>query len=123
MRRNIAGLVAAGLVVAVALATFVSPFASAAPDGLEKVAADKALDTEVEDHALADGPLADYGVEGVDNQRVGTGLAGLIGVAVTFAVGFGLFAAIRRVRTQSDPVSSDPVPELWREPGSAAAGS
>lgn len=113
MRRNIFGLVVGGLVVAVALATFVSPFASSSPDGLEKVAADKALDTEVEGHAFADGPLADYGVEGVDNERVGTGLAGLIGVAVTFAVGFGLFAMIKRVRVE---------PELRREPTSAAAG-
>ena len=70
VRRNIIGLVVVGLVVAVALATFVSPFASSSPDGLEKVAADKALDTDVEAHALAGGPLADYGVEGVDNARV-----------------------------------------------------
>ncbi|HWM19298.1 MAG TPA: PDGLE domain-containing protein [Ilumatobacteraceae bacterium] len=113
MRRNIIGLVIAGLVVAVALATFVSPFASSSPDGLEKVAADKALDTEVEDHALAGGPLAEYGVEGVDNARVSTGLAGLIGVGVTFAVGFGLFAVIKRVRVEPDPM---------RESSSVAAG-
>jgi len=113
VRRNLFGLVIAGLVVAVALATFVSPFASSSPDGLEKVAADKSLDTEVEDHALAGGPLADYGVDGVDNERVATGVAGLIGVAVTFAVGFGSFAAIRRVRAEPDP---------QRESSSAAAG-
>ncbi len=113
MRRNVVGLVIVGLVVAVALATFVSPFASSSPDGLEKVAADRALDSDVEAHALAGGPLADYGVEGVDNGRVSTGLAGLIGVAVTFAVGFGLFAVIKRVRVEPDP---------RREPSSAAAG-
>ncbi len=113
MRRSVIGLVVVGLVVAVALATFVSPFASSSPDGLEKVAADKALDTDVEAHALAGGPLADYGVEGVDNARVSTGLAGLIGVAVTFAVGFGLFAVIKRARVEPDP---------RREPSSAAAG-
>jgi cobalt/nickel transport system permease protein len=106
VRRNVVGLVITGLVVAVALATFASPFASASPDGLEKVAADKALDTEVADHALAGGPLADYGVDGVDDERVGTGLAGLIGVAVTFAVGFGLFAAIKRLR----PADPGPAP-------------
>jgi cobalt/nickel transport system permease protein len=113
VRRSIVGLIVAGLVVAVVLATFVSPFASSSPDGLEKVAADKALDTGVEDHALADGPLADYGVEGVDDERVGTGLAGLIGVAVTFAVGVGVFAVIKRVRVE---------PEAGREPTSTAAG-
>ncbi len=113
VRRNIIGLVVVGLVVAVALATFASPFASSSPDGLEKVAADKALDTDVEAHALAGGPLADYGVEGVDNARVSTGLAGLIGVAVTFAVGFGVFAVIKRARVEPDPRP---------EPTSAAAG-
>ena len=113
MRRNVVGLVIVGLVVAVALATFVSPLASSSPDGLEKVAADKALDTDVKAHALAGGPLADYGVEGVDNGRVSTGLAGLIGVAVTFAVGFGLFAVIKRVRVEPDPT---------REPSSLTTG-
>jgi cobalt/nickel transport system permease protein len=114
VRRNVFRLVIGGLVVAVALATFVSPFASSSPDGLEKVAADKSLDTDVEDHALADGPLADYGVAGVDNERVGNGLAGLIGVAVTFAVGFGLFAAVKRVRVEPAP---------GREHSSAATGT
>jgi cobalt/nickel transport system permease protein len=114
VRRNVFGLVIAGLVVAVALATFVSPFASSSPDGFEKVAADNALDTDVEDHALADGRFADYGVDGVDDERVGTGLAGLIGVAVTFAVGFGLFAVIKRARVEPDPKP---------EPSSAASGS
>ncbi len=113
MRRSVIGLVIAGLVVAVALATLVSPFASSSPDGLEKIAADKALDTEVQDHALADSPLADYGVDGVDGERVSTGLAGLIGVAVTFAFGFGVFAVIRRVRVE---------PDRRREPSSVAAG-
>lgn len=113
MRRSIIGLVVVGLVVAVASATFVSPFASSSPDGLEKVATEKALDTEVEEHAFAGGPLADYGVDGVDNARVATGLAGLIGVAVTFVVGFGVFAMIKRVRVE---------PDSRREPTSAAAG-
>ena len=120
MRRNIVGLVVAGLVVAVALATFVSPFASASPDGLEKVAADKALDTEVADHALADGPLAEYGVDGVDDERVGTGVAGLIGVAVTFAVGFGLFAVIKRAHCCRTGARSGPGSR--REPSSVATG-
>ena len=85
-----------GLLVALLLAFVVSPFASSSPDGLEKVAADKAIDRDEQDHALADGPLADYSVEGVDDERLGTGLAGVVGVAVTFAVGGGLFVVLRR---------------------------
>jgi cobalt/nickel transport system permease protein len=122
VRRNVHGLVIAGLVVAIALVTLVSPFASASPDGLEKVASDRSLGTEVDDHALADGPLADYGVGGLDNERVGTGLAGLIGVGVTFGVGLIVFAMIKRARRGSEPTSSGSVPQPWREPDSAAAG-
>ena len=84
------------------LAFFVSPFASSAPDGLEKVAADKGLDTGEQAHALADGPLADYAVKGVDNEKLSTGLAGVIGVAVTFAVGLGLFVVLKKVRRPDD---------------------
>ena len=54
------GLLIAGLLVSLFLAFVVSPFASSSPDGLEKVAADKAIDRDEQDHDLADGPLADY---------------------------------------------------------------
>ena len=66
--------------VALLLAFFVSPEASSSPDGLEKVATDKGFIDTGTDHALADLPTADYGVEGVDNERLSTGLAGIIGV-------------------------------------------
>ena len=122
MGRNVYGLVIAGLLVAIALVTLVSPFASSSPDGLEKVASDKSLGTEVGDHALADGPLADYGIEGLDNERVGTGLAGLIGVGVTFGVGSIVFATIKHVRRGSVLTRSGSAPEPLREPDSAAAG-
>jgi cobalt/nickel transport system permease protein len=122
VRRNVHGLVIAGLVVAIALVALVSPFASASPDGLERVASDESLAPEVDDHALADAPLADYGVDGLDNERVGTGLAGLIGVGVTFAVGLIVFAMVKRVRRGSDPTRSASNPQPRREPDSAAAG-
>ena len=77
------------IAVALVLAFLVSPHASSSPDGLEKVAADKGIDIGATDHAMADGPLADYTVKGVDNTNLSTGLAGVVGVAVTFAMGFG----------------------------------
>ncbi len=94
--------VGAGLVVALLLAFFVSPQASSKPDGLEKVAIDQGFIDAADDHDLADGPLADYGVEGVDDEGLSTGLAGVIGVAVTFAFGFGLFALVRRKSQTAD---------------------
>ncbi|MFI7354822.1 energy-coupling factor ABC transporter permease [Streptomyces avidinii] len=91
---------ATGLVTALVLAGFVSFYASAAPDGLEKVAADKGIDEKVEEHAAADSPLADYGVKDVDDARLSGGLAGVIGVGVTVVAGTGIFWAVRRRRTE-----------------------
>ncbi|MFI1449384.1 energy-coupling factor ABC transporter permease [Streptomyces virginiae] len=89
-----------GLVTALVLAGFVSFYASASPDGLEKVAADKGIDEKVEEHAAANSPLADYGVKDVDDARLSGGLAGVIGVGVTVVAGTGIFWAVRRCRTE-----------------------
>ncbi|MFB6562301.1 MULTISPECIES: energy-coupling factor ABC transporter permease [unclassified Streptomyces] len=89
-----------GLVTALVLAGFVSFYASANPDGLEKVAADKGIDAKVEEHAAADSPLADYGVKDVDDARLSGGLAGVIGVGVTVVAGTGIFWSVRRRRTE-----------------------
>ena len=89
---------AGGLVTALLLAGFVSFYASASPDGLEKVAADKGIDRNVEEHASADSPLADYGVKGIETARLSGGLAGVIGVGATLAVGTGAFWVVRRRR-------------------------
>ena len=75
------------LAVAVGLATAASPFASSAPDGLEKVAADKAFVDESRQHAS---PATDYAVPGVDNPRLATGLAGFAGTLIVFGVGAGI---------------------------------
>ncbi|MBT2470362.1 energy-coupling factor ABC transporter permease [Streptomyces sp. ISL-66] len=87
-----------GLVAALALAGFVSFYASASPDGLEKVAADKGIDEKVTEHAAAESPLADYSVKDVSDARLSGGLAGVIGVGATVAVGTGVFWTVRRRR-------------------------
>ncbi|MFM9444600.1 energy-coupling factor ABC transporter permease [Streptomyces acidiscabies] len=95
-----------GLAASLLLAGVVSFYASANPDGLEKVAADKGLDAQVEEHAAADSPLADYGVKDVENARLSGGLAGVIGVTVTVVAGSGVFWVVRRRRTEGvDSVS------------------
>ncbi|MFE7187174.1 energy-coupling factor ABC transporter permease [Streptomyces erythrochromogenes] len=95
---------ATGLVTALVLAGFVSFYASANPDGLEKVAADKGIDEKVEEHAAAGSPLADYGVKDVDDARLSGGLAGVIGVGVTVVAGTGVFWAVRR-RKSDEPTT------------------
>ena len=74
------------LALAIGLATAVSPFASSAPDGLTRVAADKGFaDHESEPRA----PLIDYSAL----------LGGFAGTLIVFAGGFGLARAVRRERT------------------------
>ncbi|MGW0824098.1 energy-coupling factor ABC transporter permease [Streptomyces sp. NPDC002845] len=93
----------AGLAASLVLAGFVSFYASADPDGLEKVAADQGIDEKAEEHAIADSPLADYGIEGITDGRLSGGLAGVIGVGVTVVAGTGVFWAVRRRRTNETP--------------------
>jgi hypothetical protein len=85
------------LALAIGLATAASPFASSSPDGLERVAEDKAF---VEDGRLApiqeDAPVPDYAFPGVENARVATGLAGFVGTLAVFGLGFGVAALVRR---------------------------
>jgi cobalt/nickel transport system permease protein len=93
------GFAAAGLAVAALLVLVVAPLASGEPDGLERVAIDQEFSDAAEDHALADSPLADYGVSGVEDEATGTRLSGLIGVLITFAVGaaiVGVFVVLRK---------------------------
>jgi hypothetical protein len=84
-----------GLLVALVIAGVASGFAASDPDGLERVAIDQGFDDTAQDHALADSPLADYSVAGVEEDRLSTGLAGIIGVAITLAVSGALFYGIR----------------------------
>ncbi|MFD8818301.1 PDGLE domain-containing protein, partial [Streptomyces sp. NPDC059627] len=90
-----------GLVTSLVLAGFVSYYASASPDGLEKVAHDHGIDTKTEEHASAGSPLADYGVEDVSDARLSGGLAGVIGVGTTVVAGSAVFWAVRRRRTSA----------------------
>jgi cobalt/nickel transport system permease protein len=96
-----------GLVTSLVLAGFVSFYASANPDGLEKVAADKGIDARTEKHATADSPLADYGVKDVEDARLSGGLAGVIGVGATVVAGSTVFWVVRRRRTaDTSPVGT-----------------
>jgi cobalt/nickel transport protein len=95
MNKQIKFLIA-GFVVSLFLAGVVSNYASSNPDGLEKVAEDIGFLDSAKDHTYADGPLADYGVKGIENERLSTGAAGIIGVIATAGVSTGLFLVLRR---------------------------
>ena len=87
---------AVALVVSLLVAGVASFYASSHPDGLEHVAESTGFIDSAEDSAAADGPLADYRVEGVEQERLSGGLAGVIGVVVMLLLSTGLFWLIRR---------------------------
>jgi hypothetical protein len=97
-RFGFGAFIVAGLIVALVLAFFVSPSASGDPDGLNKVAIDEGFADTENEHSLDGAPTAGYEVRGVDDDRLSTGLAGVIGVAVTFAVAAGVMLMVRRTR-------------------------
>ncbi|MFJ2196441.1 energy-coupling factor ABC transporter permease [Streptomyces violaceusniger] len=101
-RRSARRVWLAGLAAALLCAGVVSFYASASPDGLEKVAHDKGIDAKEEDHATKDSPLADYGVKDISDARLSGGLAGVIGVGATLAVGSGVFIVVRRRRATAE---------------------
>ena len=89
--------VAIALALAVGLATAASPFASPSPDGLEKVAEQKAFLDQGKLHDIQeDSPIPDYAFPGIDNERVATGVAGFAGTLGVFAIGLGLAWLVRR---------------------------
>lgn len=108
-------LLLAGFLLALVLAGGVSHYASASPDGLTKVAADQGFDRTAQDHPLADSPVANYEVRGVDDGRLAGGLAGVLGVVATFAIGGLVFAVVRRsAARRGDSTSSAPEPTAGR---------
>lgn len=95
------GLLLGGLLLAFLLAGFISGFASSSPDGLEKVAGDQGFLEAGEDSSTSGFFLADYAVSGIENERLAGGLAGVIGVLLTLAVGTLLFFAVTRLRSRT----------------------
>jgi hypothetical protein len=111
-RKSLWLMIGGGLIVALALAFFVSPFASSSPDGLNKVAIDQGFDGQEQESATADSPLAGYAVEGVDDEGLSTGLSGIIGVAITFGIGMIIFGLLVRFRTQKPATTSGSPPAV-----------
>lgn len=84
------------LLAALLVAGVGSYYASSHPDGLEFVAGDTGFLDSAEDSPVADSPLADYATEGVGNDRLSGGLAGVAGSLVVLGLAFGLFRLVRR---------------------------
>ncbi|NJM13034.1 MAG: hypothetical protein HC889_15265, partial [Synechococcaceae cyanobacterium SM1_2_3] len=87
---------AAPTLAALLIALCLSPLASSFPDGLEAVLAQFQVLHEAAPLFVT--PLADYQVAGVDSGMLSTGLAGLLGVALTFGIAAALALPLTRPR-------------------------
>ncbi|TXC95362.1 energy-coupling factor ABC transporter permease [Streptomyces sp. ISID311] len=115
-RRSVRRLWLAGLAAALVCAGGLSYYASASPDGLEKVAQDQGIAANAKHHAAKDSPLAGYSVKDITDPRLAGGLAGVIGVGATLAAGTGVFVVLRRRRSAgageaAAPAAERPTPE------------
>ncbi len=96
-KKGYVALLLVGLGIALAITLF-SPLASSEPDGLERVAEDKAFIDKGKDAPYE--VIADYAFPWVDNEDAATILGGVAGVVVVAAfvltLGLGLRALSRR---------------------------
>lgn len=83
-------------IAALSLAGGLSFYASSSPDGLEKVAEDEGFLESAENSALSNSPLADYGLAGLDSERLSVGIAGVVGVVATAVIALALFTLIKK---------------------------
>lgn len=90
-RGTMAALTAVGVAIA-AGATLLAPLASGDPDGLERVAEDQGFIERTQPPPFE--MLPDYTIPGLDGG-LSTILAGLIGLAIVFALGYGIALLLR----------------------------
>jgi cobalt/nickel transport system permease protein len=79
-------VIAGGVALALAVALFLTPLASSAPDGLERVARVLGFAGREATDAVIATPLAGYAMHGIGSPAVATALAGAVGTLVMFGV-------------------------------------
>ena len=85
-----------GLLAALFLAMFISPFASPWPDGLERVAEDKQFIHLADIRPAISSPVPDYAWPGITSEQMATSIAGLAGTLMLWGLGYGLGYLLRR---------------------------
>jgi cobalt/nickel transport protein len=118
MNKKLGIFLLGGLLVSLLLAGVVSNFASSSPDGLDSAAREgctfdsdgtitggTCMAQREQVHQMKDSPLADYGIKGIGNGYLSTGLSGVLGVLVTFGIGAGVFRLVRRRSREPAPES------------------
>ncbi|AEG59270.1 PDGLE domain-containing protein [Desulforamulus ruminis] len=87
-----------GLLISLLVASFLSPWASPHPDGLEKVAEELHFLVNAEGKEVLNSPIPDYIMPGIGDESVATGAAGIVGTLLTF----GLIVGLRRLLVKKE---------------------
>lgn len=85
-----------GIILAVSLVIFLSPFASKQPDGLERVAQDKGFLKQ--EKTLLPAVIANYLFPGIKNEKLAVVIAGILGVIIVFSASYLLGAVIKKLK-------------------------
>jgi cobalt/nickel transport system permease protein len=88
-----------GLVIALGLAVFVSPYACGWPDGLDKVAGHFGFETRAT--TLINAWIPDYQMPGISSAGIATAIAGAVGTAVMFGLAWVVGRVLVRGNTAS----------------------
>lgn len=89
-------IILTGLLISIALAIFLSPFASKSPDGLERVAEDKNFLHMAEGTKIFNALIPDYVFPGIKHEGLATAFSGLLGTLITFGLVYGLGRILKR---------------------------
>ncbi|HEX7576528.1 MAG TPA: PDGLE domain-containing protein, partial [Verrucomicrobiae bacterium] len=91
-----------GLVIALGLVIFVSPFACSWPDGLDKVAEKFGFAGHAA--SLIKMWIPDYKMPGISAEGIATAIAGALGTLVMFGLAWG----VGRILVRSEMIQSKP---------------
>jgi len=85
-----------GLLIALTIGVFLSPFASPDPDGLEKTAEDLHFLDKGAGKEVITSPFPDYILPGIKNEVLATSASALLGTLLVFGATYGLGKIIGR---------------------------
>ena len=118
-KKGYVALLLAGLSIALVITLF-SPLASSSPDGLERVAADKAFVDSGKDPPYK--VIADYAFPWVGNEDAATILGGVVGVVVVAAFVLTLSVGLRALPRRAAVASTKPAGPAPPTPAGGKAG-
>lgn len=121
MKKSERYFLAAGLLTALFLAFMVSPFASKAPDGLERVSENHGFNIQ-SGPAWHSSLIPDYVFPGIKNRILAKGLAGVAGTLCVFIIGFlfsyiidrrkkGKLSIVKRIKEEQPETGHAGMPE------------